>query len=281
MSAPALTVGEIVRRSTAYLSARGSPSPRLDAELLLAHTLTVERIALYTDHDRPLAPAELEAMRGLLARRGRGEPVAQLTGRRAFRRLTLTVTPDVLVPRPETELLVEWALALLGPGAAVCDWGTGSGAIALALADEGTDLAVTALERSPAALAVAAANAAALGLTVELLPSDGLAAVAGRRFALIVANPPYLTPEELAAGPPELGFEPRDALVAGPTGREALARLAAEAPAHLEPGGWLLAEIGATQAEAAAALWREAGFQAVEVRRDLAGLPRAVGGRVR
>jgi release factor glutamine methyltransferase len=241
----------------------------------------VDRLTLYTDHERPLTPPELGAMRELIARRGRREPLAHLVGRRAFRRLSLAVGPDVLVPRPETEVLVEWALELLAPGARVADWGTGSGAIALALADEGPEgIAVTALERSEAALAVARANAAPVDAEVEWLASDGFAAVAGRRFDLVVANPPYLSQAELEAAPPELAFEPRDALVAGPLGTEALERLAAEAPAHLEPGGWLLSEIGAGQGEAAAALWRGAGLAGVEVRPDLAGLPRVVGGRV-
>jgi release factor glutamine methyltransferase len=270
----------VLRRSAGYLGERGSASPRLDADLLLAHALGIDRLTLYTDHERPLTPPELGAMRELIARRGRREPLAHLVGRRAFRRLTLAVGPDVLVPRPETELLVEWALELLHSGARVADWGTGSGAIALALADEGPALAVTALERSPDALAVARSNAAAVAAEVEWLASDGFAAVAGRRFDLVVANPPYLSQAELDGAPPELAFEPRDALVAGPLGTEALARLAREAPAHLEPGGWLLSEIGAGQGEAAAALWRDAGFAAVEVRPDLAGLPRAVGGRV-
>jgi release factor glutamine methyltransferase len=185
----------------------------------------------------------------------------------------------VLVPRPETELLVEWALTLSPAGGRVLDWGTGSGAIALALADEGPGLEVTALERSEAALAVAVANGLALGREVEWLRSDGFAAVAGRRFHLVVANPPYLSDAELAEAAPELAFEPPEALVAGPLGTEALARLAAEGPEHLEPGGWLLSEIGAGQAEAAAGLWSAAGLAGVEVRPDLAGLPRAVGGR--
>ena len=269
----------MLRRSAGYLGERGSASPRLDADLLLAHALGVDRLTLYTDHERPLTPAELGAMRELIARRGRREPLAHLVGVRAFRRLTLAVGPQVLVPRPETELLVEWALELLRPGARVADWGTGSGAIALALADEGPGVAVTALERSPDALAVARGNAAAVAAEVEWLASDGFAAVAGRRFDLVVANPPYLSQAELDDAPPELAYEPRDALVAGPLGTEALARLAAEAPAHLVPGGRLLSEIGAGQGEVAAAIWRDAGFEAVEVRPDLAGLPRAVGGR--
>jgi release factor glutamine methyltransferase len=272
-------VGEVVRRSAAFLAERGSPSPRLDADLLVAHALGVDRLALYTGADRPLTPAELDRARELVARRGRREPVAYITGARPFRRLRIEVGPEVLVPRPETELLVEWALQATAPGDAVLDWGTGSGAVALALADEGAGLRVTALERSEAALAVARANGRRLGLGVEWLASDGFAAVAGRRFAAIAANPPYLSPAELEAAPPELGFEPAEALVAGPTGMEAIARLAAEAPAHLEPGGALLVEVGEGQADRVAAALAEAGLLGVERRDDLAGVARAVGGR--
>jgi len=269
----------VLRRSAAYLAERGSPSPRLDADLLLAHALGVERLRLYTHSDRPLTPAELARARELLARRGRREPVAYLTGERAFRRLRLRVGPEVLVPRPETEGLVEWALAVAAPGASVLDWGTGSGAVALALAQEGPGLRVTALDRSEAALGVARENGERLGLGVEWLRSEGFSAVAGRRFGVVAANPPYLSPADLAAAPPELRFEPQDALVAGPRGLEAIERLAAEAPAHLEPGGWLLMEIGAGQSEAATAALRAAGLAEVVSRDDLAGVPRTVGGR--
>jgi release factor glutamine methyltransferase len=272
-------VGDVLRRSAAYLAERGSPSARFDAELLLAHALGVERIDLYTGSERPLTPAERDRARELVARRGRREPVAHLTGVRAFRRLPIAVGPEVLVPRPETELLVEWALGLLPPGGTVLDWGTGSGAVALALADEGPGLAVTALERSEAALTRARANGERLGLAVEWLASDGFAAVAGRRFDAIVANPPYLAEADMDAAPPELAFEPREALVAGPTGLEAVERIAAEAPAHLEPGGALLVEVGAGQAEAAAAALAAAGLRDIGSRADLAGIARAVGGR--
>lgn len=272
-----LTAGDALRRTSGYLAGRGSSSPRLDAEVLLAHVLGVERIALYTDHERPLTTAETDAYRALVARRGRREPVAYLTGERAFRRLRLRVGPAVLVPRPETEGLVDWALEAAPREAAVLDWGTGSGAVALALAGERPDLRVTALDRSPEALAVARANDPEG--RVEWLPSDGFAAVAGRRFGVVAANPPYLSAADLAAAPPELGHEPAEALVAGPTGLEALERLADEGPAHLEPGGWLLSEVGLGQAEAVAALWRAAGLREVAARPDLAGIPRIVGGR--
>jgi release factor glutamine methyltransferase len=266
-----------VRRASGYLAEHGSPSARLDAEVLLAHILGVDRLALYTDHQRPLTADEQDDYRALVARRGRGEPVAYLTGRRAFRRLRLRVQPGVLVPRPETEILVEWALEVVPRAGTVLDWGTGSGAVALALADERPDLRVTALECSPEALAVARSNGAAA--PVEWLLSDGFAAVAGRCFAVVAANPPYLSEADLADAGGDLAFEPREALVAGPTGLEALERLALEAPSHLEHGGWLLAEVGVGQAEPAQALWRGAGLAEVTARADLAGIARVVGGR--
>lgn len=275
-----LTIGEVRRRSAAYLSERGSPSARLDADLLLAHALGVERLTLYTDSERPLTPAELGRARELLGRRGRREPLAYLTGERAFRRLDLAVGPAVLVPRPETELLVEWALEVAPAGGSVLDWGTGSGAVALALASEGDGLRVTALDRSPDALEAARANGARLGLEVEWIASDGFAAVAGRRFDVIAANPPYLSEADLAAAPPELAFEPVEALVSGPTGLEAIERIAAEAPGHLAPGGWVLVEVGVGQADRVDDLLRASGLGATDRRRDLAGNERTIGGRL-
>lgn len=276
----ALTIGEILRRSTAYLREKGSSSPRLDADLLLAHALGVERLQLYTDSERPLTQAELGRARELVGRRARREPMAYVLGERSFRRLRLGVGPEVLVPRPETEILVEWALAVAPEGGTMLDWGTGSGAVALAVADEGAALRVTAVERSDEALARARANGErCAGAGVEWLLSDGFAAVSGRRFDVIAANPPYLSSRDLAEAPPELGFEPEGALVAGPTGLEAVERIAREAPDHLEPGGWVLIEVGDGQAPVAEALLASAGLGEVAHRDDLGGVARVVGGR--
>jgi release factor glutamine methyltransferase len=238
--------------------------------------LGVERLALYTDHDRPLQTAEQDAYRDAIARRGRREPVAYIVGRKGFRALDLAVGPAVLVPRPETELLVEWGVEVAARDGTALDWGTGSGAVALALAAERSDLAVTAVDRSADALDVARGNDP--GGVVEWLVSDGFAAVAGRTFDLVVANPPYLSDAELVAAAPELRFEPPGALASGPTGLEALRAIAAQAPAHMAPGAWLLAEVGMGQAPAVADLWRAAGLTGVTARDDLAGVPRVVGG---
>ena len=268
----------MLRRAAGYLAHRGCDTPRLDAELLLAWVLAVDRLSLYTDHDRPLSLVESDAYRAAVARRGAREPVAYITGRRGFRRLELIVTPSVLVPRPETELLVEWALEVAPDGGSVLDWGTGSGAVALALVDERPDLRVTGTDRMPEALAVARANDPAGSVT--WVRSDGFASLPGACFDVIAANPPYLSHAELAAAPSELGFEPAGALVAGPTGLEALESIARHAPAHLAPRGWLLLEVGAGQAPRVRGLMRDAGLVDAGCRRDLSGTERAVGGRL-
>ena len=245
---------------------------------MISHALGIERIAVYTDFERPLTAAELDICREPVARRGRREPLAYINGHRGFRRLDLSVGPGVLVPRPETEILVEWALAVAPPRARVLDWGTGSGAIALALADERPDLVVTGVDRSEDALTVARGNDNVNG--VSWLLSDGFSALGGEQFDVIAANPPYLSDSELAAAPPELHHEPAGALSSGPTGLEATTAIIADAPAHLSPAGWLLIEVGATQGAGVAEMFRVAGFLDVDVRMDYARIPRVVGGRV-
>lgn len=250
--------------------------------MLIGHALGLERIQLYTEAERPLTPDELAACRALIARRGEMEPVAHITGRRAFGRLDLEVTPDVLVPRPDTEVIVDVVVELAPEGASIADWGTGSGAIALSVADQRPDVTVTGLERSPAALAVARRNLDAvpgLGERVRLLESDGISAVAGERFDVVVSNPPYLVPEDLEAFP-ALRHEPREALVAGPVGTEDHARVASEAAGVLNPGGLLVLEVGEGQADAVAEILLGAGFTGTASRPDLAGIPRAVWGHL-
>jgi release factor glutamine methyltransferase len=274
-------LGEVLRLSAGYLSEHGSPTPRLDAELLIGHALGLPRIELYTNFDRPLDERELAACRALLERRGRREPVAYIIGRWGFHGLDLTVDGRVLVPRPETEVLVERCLALLDGRDAprVADVGTGSGAIALAIKAARPDAAVTAADVSPDALAVARANAEALGLGIELVEADLLAGVDGR-FALVASNPPYIGEAEVAGLEPEVAeYEPRLATVAGPAGTEVLERLAAAASGALEPGGWLVVECGAGQAEAVRRMLAAAGAVETFAEPDLAGIDRVVGGR--
>jgi len=256
-------------------------TPDLDAELLLAHALDVGRARLRSHAEEVPGPDAAARFIALIERRAAGEPVAYILGRKDFWTLELGVSPAVLVPRPETELLVERALALGPDGEAkAADLGTGSGAIALALASARPLWRIVATDISAAALAVARANAAALGLVrVEMVQSDWLAGLPGRRFHLLVSNPPYVAAGDPALGQPELLREPRLALVAAEDGLAALRRIAADAPDHLEPGGWLLLEHGATQAAAVAGALVARGFAQVRSHRDLAGRERMTEGQ--
>jgi release factor glutamine methyltransferase len=260
--------------------ARSAGLDRLDAQLLLAAVLGRPRTWLIA-HDDVCLPAEAETRwRALLGRRAAGEPLAYLLGEKEFHGLALEVSPAVLVPRPDTETLVEWALEILAADApaTVVDLGTGSGAIALALARSRPLASVTAVDTSESALAVARGNGHRHGLTVRWLAGDWFAGLAGERFELIVSNPPYI-----AEGDPHLAalqHEPIEALTSGADGLNALRRIVADAPAHLEPGGWLLLEHGHDQAEAVCALLARAGLSEPRTRRDLAGLPRCSGAQM-
>ncbi len=236
---------------------------------------------LYLDFDRPLDAAELGRFRELVRRRAGGEPTAYLTGRREFFGRPFAVDDRVLVPRPETELLVDAALALLPPGGAALDVGTGSGALGVTLALERPGGRVVAVDRSAAALEVARGNARALGAEVTFLEGDLYGPLADDdRFDLIVSNPPYVPTAELDRLPREVRREPRLALDGGPDGLALLARLAAGAPGRLRPGGALVLEMHESHEEALPRLCREAGFATAEARRDLAGLPRLVVARL-
>ncbi len=270
-------IGAALGAAAARLAA-SSDSARLDAELLLAHALGIDRGALRARESAPLAAEAAARFASLVERRAAGEPVAYLTGWREFWTLALEVGPAVLVPRPETELLVEWAIAWLGTrrGARLLDLGAGSGAVGLALASERPDATVDLVEASAAAAALAERNRARLRLgNARVLRGDWYAPLGGARYALVVSNPPYLAAGDPALAAPELGHEPRAALVAGAGGLEALAAIAGGASEHLEPGGALIAEHGSTQGEAVRALWARAGLVAIETRRDLAGHERA------
>ena len=264
-----------------HFAKNGVDAPRLTAEILLAHALGCDRVRLYLDFDKPLGAPELDLFRELVRRRAAGEPTAWLTGRRAFRGHDFRVTPDVLVPRPETELLVDAALEALPQGGSLLEPCTGSGCIALSVALERPDARVVATELSPAALAVARENAAALGARVELLAGDLDAPVPpGERFDVIVSNPPYIPSGELAGLSREVRGEPRMALDGGPDGLDLLRRIVAGAPARLSPGGVLVLEMHESHAGPLPALCRAAGFATAEVRPDLAGLPRLVVARL-
>jgi release factor glutamine methyltransferase len=266
-----LTLAEVLRGATDYLAARGIASPRVDAELLLARALGLQRIELYTQHDRPLTEEERAAARELVRRRGTREPLAYVLGDWDFRRLTLRTDARALVPRPETEVVVERCLALLAgiDGPRVADVGTGTGAIALALKHERPDAVVVATDASADALALARENAEANDLEIELLQTDLLEGVDGP-FDLVVSNPPYVHALELDGLEPELAFEPQDALV----DRGQTERLVESARF-----GWLVLEVHEGRADEVARLLRAAGFEDVRVTPDLALRPRVVEGR--
>ena len=253
---------------------------RLEARVLAAFAWDVAPAWLIAHDTDPLTEAQTAQFEALLARRLSGEPVAYLTGTREFYGRSFQVSPDVLIPRPDTELLVELALARMPPGQAVkvLDLGTGSGCIAITLALERPLAQVTAVDRSAAALAIARHNADMLNARVEFLNSDWFAVLTGRRFDLIVGNPPYIAAADPHLTHGDVRFEPLSALAAGPDGLEDLRQLAAAAGAHLQPGGALLLEHGYDQADAVQALLQSAGFRHVQSWPDLSGIRRVSGG---
>jgi release factor glutamine methyltransferase len=273
------TLAEVLRLSTEHLAVRGSETPRLDAERLLAKATGLERIELYMQLDRQLTPAELDAARALVARRARREPLQYVLGEWGFRRLTLTVDPRALIPRPETEILVERALALVAgtERPRVLDVGTGSGAIALAIADEHPGAAVTGIDSSERALALAAENVARTGCSVTLERHDLFAGLPAGPWDLVVSNPPYVDAGELSELEPEVrDWEPRQAL----TAEGAVEAVAEGARTVLAPRGAVVLEIGEGQAEATERLLTELGFVSVGITPDLSGIDRVVEGRL-
>jgi release factor glutamine methyltransferase len=295
---------DLLRWTTEHFASKGIETARLDAELLLGFALGLDRLRLYLEFEKPVLPEERARFRSLVRRRSEEHvPVAYLTGVREFWSLPLTVTPDVLIPRPDTETLVEAVLSRRGEigtlargsrpalhdrsrpaqrGEAersrILDLGTGSGAIALALASEWPEAQVTATDVSDAALAVARKNAEALGLAgrVRFVSGDLFAAVPGERFDVVVSNPPYVPEADAASLAPELRHEPALALYAAGDGSGLLRRIAAEAPAHLVPGGLLALELAPARADDVTQCLCEAGFEGLARHRDLAGRVRAL-----
>jgi release factor glutamine methyltransferase len=251
--------------------------PLHEARLLLRHVLDLTPAAIGAHPERKVSPAETAAFRALTARRAAGEPVAYLAGRREFYGLDFQVTPAVLIPREETELLVDIALETKAPR--ILDLGTGSGCLAIAVAKQLPRAIVTAVDAFPAALAVARDNAARHGVSIRFLQGDWFVPLAGERFELILANPPYVAERDPHLARGDVRFEPRSALAAGPDGLAEIRRIVAQAPAHLVPGGRLWFEHGYDQAQAVETLLAQAGFIDIEQRRDLAGILRVSGGR--
>ena len=272
-----MTVGEVLRRATEFLAGKGVESPRLDAEHLLGKAVGLSRVELYMHHDRPLSDAERDAYRELVRRRGEREPLAYVLGEWGFRRLTLKTDRRALVPRPETEAVVERCLALLNGGTPrVLDVGTGTGAIALSIADEHPGAQVRAIDVSPEALALARENAELTGLEIELIEGDLVGGLGDREYDLVVSNPPYIVQEEIGTLAPEVrDWEPGLATIAGEH-TELIAEHALEA---LVPGGHLVLEVADERAGAAAELLERLGYDEVAVTEDLAGRDRIVEGK--
>jgi len=280
------TVLELLRWTAGHFEKAGIDTPRLDAEVLLAHALETTRLKLYVDFEKPVTAEERARFREFVRRRASERvPVSQLVGHREFWSIDLLVSKDVLTPRPDTETLVEGALARLGEkqqGHRILDIGTGSGAIALALATEYPKAHVVATDISNEALQIAAANADRLQVTdrVELRQGDLFDPLApDERFDLVASNPPYLARAEAAALEPELRHEPEEALFAGEDGLEMLRRLVAGAGGFLVSGGWLLLELAPGQADEIEAELTKAGYSEIEKLHDLARRPRVVAGR--
>ena len=276
-----LTVLEIIKRTTEYFAGKGIESPRLNAELLIGHALNRKRMQLYLEFERPLSELELEGIRPLVRRRAQHEPLQYVLGSTEFHGLKLKVDRRALIPRPETELLVEFVIAEAPAGTQrILDLGTGSGAIALALAKAFPEAEVVAVDASKEALALAGENVGASDLSgrVTLLESDWFARLPREQaFDLIVANPPYLTAEETAQTSLEVrGFEPTSALTAAENGLADLRRIIADAPAFLRAGGLLALETGIAQHLALLELVTAAGYVGGESRRDLTGRDRFI-----
>lgn len=278
------TVRELLTISTQYLQEKGCASARLDAELLLAHVLEMSRIDLYLNLDKPLTSKEVDAYRACIGRRGRREPVAYITGTKEFYSLAFRVTPAVLIPRPETELLVDkvvlLAQARLQAGQAevrILELGTGSGAVAVAVARQDPAFSITAVDISPAALEVARKNAERheVESQIQFLLSNLFAAVEGK-FDIICSNPPYLSQAEMAGLQPEITFEPAQALDGGRDGLAYYRRIFQSAPAYLAKPGRIVVEIGAQQGRAVAEIAQSSGFTVEECLKDYGGHDRVV-----
>jgi len=255
---------------------------RLEAQILASRALGVNRTWLIAHDQDVLTPVQVEAVETLITRRAQGEPVAYILGEKEFYGRMFKVTPDVLIPRPETELLVELALARIAPDQAthILDLGTGSGCIAITLELERPLARVTAVDRSVDALGIARRNAELLDAPVEFLTSDWFAALAGRRFDLIVSNPPYIAEADPHLARADVRFEPSAALAAGLDGLDDLRHLIRGARAHLQSGGTLLLEHGYDQADAVQSLLCESGFEFIQSWADLSGILRVSGGRL-
>lgn len=274
------TTLKVLTWTTGYLAEKGVENARREAEWLLCEATGLDRVGLYLNFDKPMSEDELATYRALVTRRGKREPLQHILGSQEFDGLSFLVTPAVLIPRHDTETLLEQALQHAPHLHSILDIGTGSGCIAIALARRLPEAQVTAVDLSVEALALAQRNAELHGAAVEFLQGSFFEPVAGRRFDLIVSNPPYITSADLLALQPEVrDHEPILALDGGPDGLTAYRAIVSQAATHLEPNGWLLLEVGAGQAADVAALLAQAGFGGIITATDPGGIERVVGGR--
>ena len=275
------TIRRVLDWTKGYLAEKGIDNARLETEWLLAESLGLDRVGLYVNYDKPLTDGELAAVRGLVARRAKREPLQYVLGSQEFAGLDFLVTPAVLIPRHDSEVLLAESLRVSPQSRTVLDIGTGSGCLAVALAKQMTGASVTAVDLSADALAIARQNAEQNGATVEFCQGSLLDPVVGRQFDLIVSNPPYIPTPELAALQPEVrDFEPLLALDGGPDGLDCYRALIPAAVSHLTKNGWLLVEIGIGQAPAVRELFALAGFSAIFTAKDPAAIERVVGGQI-
>lgn len=274
------TVLELLNLGSGYLEQQGCPTPRLDAEVLLCHVLNMDRVQLYVNFDRPLEVSEIDQYRYLIGWRGRRVPVSYLLGKREFYSKEFKVTRDVLIPRPETEILVEQAIKLVQPFIMprVIDLGTGSGVIAVSLALQISEIQVLAADISSQALAVAQENATLLGVEekITFLQSDLFKKIPNDKYHLICSNPPYIPTKDLSTLEPEVRLEPKIALDGGIDGLDFYRRIIAQAPEYLISGGHLVLEIGWDQGAKVIELGRTAGFVNCQIIPDYAGKDRVV-----
>lgn len=275
------TTLKVLNWTKGYLAEKGVENARLEAEWLLCSTLGLDRVGLYLNFDKPLTDAELAAYRSLVARRAKREPLQYILGSQEFCGLEFVVAPGVLIPRHDTEVLVEEALRRAAAGCRILDIGLGSGCIAVALAARLPEALVCGVENSPAALAVARENADRHGVRLEIFAGSLFEPLAGERFDLIVSNPPYIPTGDIAGLAPEVrDFEPHTALDGGVDGLDFYRLFIPASVDHLATGGWLLVEVGINQAAAVRELFAQNGFSAIFAAQDPGGIDRVVGGQV-
>jgi release factor glutamine methyltransferase len=275
------TTLKVLTWTKGYLAEKGVENARLEAEWLLCEALGLDRVGLYLNFDKPLTDAELGTFRAMVGRRAKREPLQYILGSQEFHGLDFVVTPDVLIPRHDTEVLVDEALRRAQPDAAILDIGLGSGCIAISLATALPGATVCGVEQSPGALAIARDNAARLGASLEMVEGSLFEPLGERRFDLIVSNPPYIPTADLATLEPEVReHEPLGALDGGADGLAFYRAIVPASRDHLNPGGWLLVEIGIKQGPAVRELFAAQGFTAIFSAPDPAGIERVVGGQL-